>query len=103
MYANGKKLFSSLLILDMSFFLKQNGGWREAPMMRHFYTQGLIAIILVAVVVVVGEVGCVIWFFAILISAICGGAAKLLMLIPCAIIFSVLSVIICFVEMKMDM
>ena len=72
-------------------------------MMRHFYTQGLIAIILVAVVVVVGEVGCVIWFFAILISAICGGAAKLLMLIPCAIIFSVLSVIICFVEMKMDM
>lgn len=63
----------------------------------------LAAIIPAAVVVVVGEVGCVIWFVAILISVICGGAAKLLMLIPCTIIFSVLSAIICFVAMKMDM
>lgn len=63
----------------------------------------LAAIILAAVVVVVGEVGCVIWFFGILVSAACDGAAKLLMLIPCAIIFSILSAIICFVAVKLDM
>lgn len=63
----------------------------------------LAAMILAAVVVVVGEVGCVFWFFGILISAICGGAAKLLMLIPCAIIFSILSAVICFVAVKLDM
>lgn len=63
----------------------------------------LAAIILAAVVVVVGEVGCVLWFFGILISAICGGAAKLLMLIPCTIIFSILSAVICFVAVKLDM
>lgn len=62
----------------------------------------LAAIILAAVVVVVGEIGCVIWFLGILISAMCVGAAKLLMLIPCVIIFSILSAIICFVATKMD-
>lgn len=62
----------------------------------------LAAIILAAVVVVIGEVGCVIWFFGILISALCDGASKLLMLIPCVIIFSILSAIICFVAVKME-
>ncbi len=55
----------------------------------------LAAIILAIVVVVVGEIGCVIWFFGILISTLLGGgAAKLLMLIPCAVIFSILTAII---------
>lgn len=62
----------------------------------------LAAIILAAVVVVVGEVGCVIWFFGILISALCSGVSRLLMLIPCVIIFSILSAIICFVAVKME-
>lgn len=60
----------------------------------------LAAIILAAIVVVVGEVGCVVWFFGISISALCDGTSKLLMLIPCVIIFSILSAIICFVAMK---
>lgn len=60
----------------------------------------LAAIILAAIIVVVVWVGCVLWFFAILTSAVCNGAAELLMLIPCAIIFSVLTAIICFVEAK---
>lgn len=63
----------------------------------------LAAMILAAVVVVVGEIGCFGWFFVILISAACDGAAKLLMLIPCVIIFSILSAIICFVATKLDM
>lgn len=63
----------------------------------------LAVMILAAVMVVGGEVGCVLWFFGILISAMCGGAAKLLMLIPCTIIFSILSAIICFVAVKLDM
>lgn len=63
----------------------------------------LAVMILAAVVVVGGEVGCVLWFFGILISAMCEGAAKLLMLIPCTIIFSILSAIICFVAVKLDM
>lgn len=62
----------------------------------------LAAIILAAILIVGGEVGCFIWFFIILISAIGGGATKLLMLIPCAIIFSILSAFICFVAMKID-
>lgn len=63
----------------------------------------LAVMILAAVVVVGGEVGCVLWFFGILISAMCEGAAKLMMLILCAIIFSILSAIICFVAVKLDM
>lgn len=62
----------------------------------------LAVMILAAVVVVGGEVGCVIWFFGILISALCDGASKLLMLIPCVIIFSILSAVICFVAIKME-
>ncbi len=63
----------------------------------------LAAMILAAVVVVVGEIGCFGWFFVILISAACDGAAELLMLIPCVIIFSICSAIICFVATKLDM
>ena len=44
--------------------------------------------ILCALAVVIGEIGCVFWFFAILIFALCNGAAELLMLIPCLILFS---------------
>lgn len=62
----------------------------------------LAAIILAAVVVVVGEVGCVIWFLGILISAMCDGISKLLMLIPCVIIFSIFSAVICFVAVEME-
>ena len=40
----------------------------------------LALIILCALAVIIGEVGCVIWFFGILISAMCVGAARLLML-----------------------
>lgn len=62
----------------------------------------LAAVILVVVVVVGGEIGCILWFFAILISALCSGAAKLLALIPCMIIFSVLTAIIVFVAIKAE-
>ncbi len=62
----------------------------------------LALIILCALAVIIGEVGCVIWFFGILISAMCVGAARLLMLIPCVVIFSVLSAVICFTATKLD-
>ena len=62
----------------------------------------LAAIILAAVVVVIGEIGCAIWFFIIMIHAICNGAAELLMLVPCVIIFSILSAIIYFVAVKWE-
>ena len=58
--------------------------------------------ILCALAVVIGEIGCVFWFFAILIFALCNGAAELLMLIPCVVIFSVLSAVICFTATKLD-
>lgn len=62
-----------------------------------------LAVIIMAIVMVVGgEIGCVIWFFGILISAIIGGAAKLLMLIPCIVIFSILTAVIYFAAAKMD-
>ena len=59
-------------------------------------------LILCALVVIIVEIGCVIWFFGILIFALCDGAAKLLMLIPCVIIFSILTATICFITTKMD-
>lgn len=62
----------------------------------------LAVLIVCALAVVIGEIGCVVWFFGILISALCSGAARLLMLIPCVIIFSILTAIICFVATKMD-
>lgn len=63
----------------------------------------LTAIILCALTVVVGEIGCVLWFFGILILALCEGAATLLMLIPCLILFSIFSAIIIFVGVKYDL
>ena len=42
----------------------------------------LAVLIVCALAVVIGEIGCVVWFFGILISALCDGAARLLMLIP---------------------
>ena len=62
----------------------------------------LAVLIVCALVVVIGEVGCVVWFFGILISALCSGVARLLMLIPCVVIFSILTAIICFIATKMD-
>ena len=62
----------------------------------------LAVLIVCALAVVIGEIGCVVWFFGILISALCDGAARLLMLIPCVIIFSILTAIICFIVTKMD-
>lgn len=62
----------------------------------------LAVLIVCALAVVIGEIGCVVWFFGILISALCSGTARLLMLIPCIIIFSILTAIICFVATKMD-
>ena len=59
--------------------------------------------ILCALAVVIGEIGCVFWFFAILIFALCNGAAELLMLIPCSILFSILSAVIMFVGVKYDL
>lgn len=63
----------------------------------------LALLILCAITVVVGEIGCVLWFFIILILAMCKGAATLLMLIPCLILFSILSAIIAFVGAKYDL
>lgn len=63
----------------------------------------LLAVLIVcALAVVIGEIGCVVWFLGILVSALCNGAARLLMLIPCVIIFSILTAIICFIATKMD-
>ena len=63
----------------------------------------LALIILCALAVIIGEVGCVIVKdFSRLISAMCVGAARLLMLIPCVVIFSVLSAVICFTATKLD-
>ena len=59
--------------------------------------------ILFAIAVVIGEIGCVLWFFAILIFALCNGAAEMLALIPCLILFSILSSIIVFVSAKYDL
>lgn len=56
--------------------------------------------ILCALAVVVGEIGCALWLFTILIFALCNGAAELPMLIPCLILFSILSAIIAFVSVK---
>lgn len=59
--------------------------------------------ILCVLAVAIGEIGCVLWFFAILVFALCNGAAELLMLIPCLILFSILSAIIAFVSVKYDL
>lgn len=63
----------------------------------------LALLILCAITVVVGEIGCVVWFLAILVLTLCKGAAMLLMLIPCLILFSILSAIITFVGVKYDL
>lgn len=60
-------------------------------------------LILCAITVAVGEIGCVVWFLAILILTLCKGAAMLLMLIPCLILFSIFSAIITFVGVKYDL
>ena len=56
-----------------------------------------------ALAVVIGEIGCVFWLFAILIFALCNGVVELLMLIPCLILFSILSAVIMFVGVKYDL
>lgn len=63
----------------------------------------LALLILCAITVVVGEIGCVVWFLAILVLTLCKGATMLLMLIPCLILFSILSAIITFVGVKYDL
>lgn len=58
--------------------------------------------ILCAVIVIVGWIGCIIWFLCTLVCALVCGASKLLMLIPCIIIFSILSAIIWWFYMNTD-
>lgn len=58
--------------------------------------------ILCAVIVIVGWIGCIIWFLGTLVFALVCGASKLLMLIPCIIIFSILSAIIWWFYMSTD-
>lgn len=50
--------------------------------------------ILCAVIVIVGWVGCIIWFLCTPVIALVSGVSKLLMLIPCIVIFSIMSAII---------
>lgn len=61
----------------------------------------LIALLIFAAIIVVGgEIGCVIWSLIIICEALFMGAAKLLMLIPCAILGAILTSIIVFVAYK---
>ncbi len=60
-------------------------------------------LIFAALVVVCGEIGCVIWFLAIIVQAISDGVSKLLLLIPCTILTSIFTSIIVFVMSKMDL
>lgn len=60
-------------------------------------------LIFAALVVFCGEVGCVIWFFAIIAQSVCDGLSRLLLLIPCAILASIFTSIIVFVMSKTDL
>lgn len=62
----------------------------------------LALIILLFLAVVIVEIGCVVWFFSILIYALACGVAKLLLLIPCITIFSILTAIIFYAGIKLD-
>lgn len=55
------------------------------------------AIILSALIVVIGEIGCAIGFFGILFYGLFFNTAKLLLLIPCIVMFSILTAIIFYV------
>lgn len=59
-------------------------------------------LIFAAIVVFGGELGCIIWFFAIFVMALVHGAAALLQLIPCAILFSILTAVLLYVYWEME-
>lgn len=59
-------------------------------------------LIFAAIVVFGGELGCIIWFFGILVAALVHGAAVLLQLIPCAILFSILTAVLLYVYWEME-
>lgn len=59
-------------------------------------------LIFAAIVVFGGEIGCIIWFLAIPVMALAHGAAVLLQLIPCAILFSILTAVLLYVYWEME-
>ena len=62
----------------------------------------LALLIFAAIVVFGGELGCVLWFFVILVRALVHGAVVLLQLIPCAILFSVFTAVLLYVYWEME-
>ena len=53
--------------------------------------------IFTALIVVLGEIGCIIWAVAILVGVIMNGVSELVWLLPCLVLFSILTAIIVFV------
>lgn len=59
-------------------------------------------LIFAAIVVFGGELGCILWFFVILVKALVHGAVVLLQLIPCVILFSILTAVLLYVFWEIE-